>query len=138
MWGPVGKYPWGEVSQAGLGQGTGKKGATSSLSVTSKSLSMKVVAGQAALALPHTFLCLPATTDYDECQDKACENGECVNTEGSFHCFCSPPLTLDFSRQRCLNSTSSMGQWAWEGGAAGAWTWTGHSPASVSAARGPA
>lgn len=40
----------------------------------------------------------------------ACENGECVNTEGSFHCFCSPPLTLDLSQQRCVNSTGSMGQ----------------------------
>lgn len=40
----------------------------------------------------------------------ACENGECVNTEGSFHCFCSPPLTLDVSQQRCVNSTGSTGQ----------------------------
>lgn len=63
---------------------------------------------------------LPATTDHDECQDMACENGECVNTEGSFHCFCSPPLTLDLSQQRCVNSTSGMGQWAWGGRAAGA------------------
>lgn len=38
----------------------------------------------------------------------ACENGECVNTEGSFHCFCSPPLTLDLSQQRCVNSTSAI------------------------------
>lgn len=43
----------------------------------------------------------------------ACENGECVNTEGSFHCFCSPPLTLDLSQQRCVNSTSGVGQWGW-------------------------
>ncbi|KAB1277854.1 Latent-transforming growth factor beta-binding protein 2 [Camelus dromedarius] len=47
-------------------------------------------------------------TDHDECQDMACEDGECVNTEGSFHCFCSPPLTLDLSQQRCVNSTSGM------------------------------
>ncbi|KAJ8793819.1 hypothetical protein J1605_019240 [Eschrichtius robustus] len=45
-------------------------------------------------------------TDHDECQDMACENGGCMNTEGSFHCFCSPPLTLDLSQQRCVNSTS--------------------------------
>lgn len=54
--------------------------------------------------------CLP---DHDECQDMVCENGECVNTEGSFHCFCSPPLTLDLSQQRCVNSTSGVGQWGW-------------------------
>lgn len=103
----------------GWGQERGKQGATSPLSVTSKSLCLKVVRGQAVLALPHMFLRLPAPTDHDECQDMACENGECVNTEGSFHCFCSPPLTLDLSQQRCVNSTSGMGQWAWGGGAAG-------------------
>lgn len=50
----------------------------------------------------------------------ACENGECVNTEGSFHCFCSPPLTLDLSHQRCINSTNGMGQWTWGSGATAA------------------
>ncbi|XP_051052294.1 latent-transforming growth factor beta-binding protein 2 isoform X3 [Phodopus roborovskii] len=45
--------------------------------------------------------------DHNECQDMACENGECVNTEGSFQCLCSTPLILDFSGQRCVNSTSS-------------------------------
>lgn len=117
------KYPWGGASQAGPGQGRGKQGATSSLSVTRKPSSVKVVLGQGALALPTCFSCLPATTDHDECQDMACENGECVNTKGSFHCFCSPPLTLDLSQQRCVNSTSSIGQWAWGSRAAGGITW---------------
>lgn len=71
---------------------------------------MKPVCGQAAFLPPHASPDLSATTDHDECQDMACEDGECVNTEGSFHCFCSPPLTLDLSQQRCVNSTSSTGQ----------------------------
>lgn len=115
----MGKHPWGGASQAALGRGRGKQGATSSLSVTRKPSSGKVVCGQGALALPTCSSCLPATTDHDECQDMACENGECVNTKGSFHCFCSPPLTLDLSQQRCVNSTSSTGQRAWGSGAAG-------------------
>lgn len=119
------KHPWGGASQAALGQGRGKQGATSSLSVTRKPSSGKVVCGQGALALPTCSSCLPATTDHDECQDMACENGECVNTKGSFHCFCSPPLTLDLSQQRCVNSTSSTGQRAWGRGVAGGITWAG-------------
>lgn len=103
--------PGEESPRLDLGQERCKQGATSPLSATSKSLSLKVVGGQATLAQPHTFLRLPASTDHDECQDMACENGECVNTEGSFHCFCSPPLTLDLSQQRCVNNTSGMGQW---------------------------
>lgn len=65
------------------------------------------------VANPLLHFPVSATTDHNECQDMACENGECVNTEGSFHCFCSPPLTLDFSGQRCMNSTSGMGEWPW-------------------------
>lgn len=50
------RHPWGGASQAGLDQGRrGKQGATSLLSVTSKP-STKMVQGQAALVLPHTFL----------------------------------------------------------------------------------
>lgn len=107
----------------GWGRGGGSRVFTSSLSVTRKPSSVKVAHGQGALALPTCSSCLPATTDHDECQDMACENGECVNTKGSFHCFCSPPLTLDLSQQRCINSTSSIGQWAWGSRAAGGITW---------------
>lgn len=67
--------------------------------------SVSIVDGHSGPAPP-----FPHTTDHNECQDLACENGECVNTEGSFHCFCSPPLTLDLSGQRCVNSTGSAGE----------------------------
>lgn len=72
---------------------------------------------------------VPDATDHNECQDLACENGECVNTDGSFHCFCILPLVLDLSGQRCVNSTSSSSgeETGWRGvggGVArgGAWT----------------
>ena len=68
----------------------------------------------------------------------ACENGECVNTEGSFHCFCSPPLTLDLSQQRCVNSTSGVGPWGWGwGGQQGEQTGAGEAHVPC-APRGPA
>lgn len=65
---------------------------------------------------------VPDATDHNECQDLACENGVCVNTDGSFHCFCSPPLVLDLSGQRCVNSTSSSSgeETGWRGGG---WGW---------------
>lgn len=50
--------------------------------------------------------------DFDECQfGNTCENGACVNTAGSFNCFCSPPLVLDDSQRHCisLNSTEGAG-----------------------------
>lgn len=134
------RHPWGGASQADLGQGRGRQGATSSSSVTGKPPSIKVVCGQVPWHCPTCSSRLPATADHDECQDMACENGECVNTEGSFHCFCSPPLTLDLSQQRCVNSTSAIGQWAWDGRAVrGVDLGWGCSCASVPCAtRGPA
>lgn len=48
--------------------------------------------------------------DYDECGfGNACEDGECVNTAGSFNCFCSPPLVLDSTRQRCIGFNATEG-----------------------------
>lgn len=48
--------------------------------------------------------------DYDECESgNACENGACVNTAGSFNCFCSPPLVLDSSQQRCVSLNATEG-----------------------------
>lgn len=48
--------------------------------------------------------------DYDECGlEVACENGVCVNTAGSFNCFCSPPLVLDATRQRCVSTNNTEG-----------------------------
>ncbi|CDR09369.1 unnamed protein product [Oncorhynchus mykiss] len=46
-------------------------------------------------------VCVP---DYDEClTEKECVDGVCVNTAGSFDCFCSPPLVLDTTRRRCVS-----------------------------------
>lgn len=39
----------------------------------------------------------------------ACENGVCVNTAGSFNCFCSPPLVLDATRRRCVSTNNTEG-----------------------------
>uniref|UniRef100_A0A3Q1GGJ8 Latent transforming growth factor beta binding protein 2 n=1 Tax=Acanthochromis polyacanthus TaxID=80966 RepID=A0A3Q1GGJ8_9TELE len=59
---------------------------------------LECVADQCLCVSPvHLFL------DYDECEFRnSCENGECVNTPGSFNCFCSPPLVLDSTRRRCI------------------------------------
>lgn len=48
--------------------------------------------------------------DYDECAfGNACEDGVCVNTAGSFNCFCSPPLVLDTTRRRCIGLNTTEG-----------------------------
>lgn len=39
----------------------------------------------------------------------ACENGVCINTAGSFNCFCSPPLVLDATRRRCVSTNNTEG-----------------------------
>lgn len=55
---------------------------------------------------------LHASLDNDECADEepACEGGRCVNTIGSYHCTCEPPLVLDGSRRRCVsNESQSLG-----------------------------
>lgn len=50
------------------------------------------------------------SSDYDECGlGNACEDGECVNTAGSFNCFCSPPLVLDSTRRRCISLNTTEG-----------------------------
>lgn len=55
---------------------------------------------------------LHGSLDNDECADEepACEGGRCVNTIGSYHCTCEPPLVLDGSRRRCVsNESQSLG-----------------------------
>lgn len=53
---------------------------------------------------------LTVCSDYDECGlGVACENGVCVNTAGSFNCFCSPPLVLDATRRRCVGTNNTEG-----------------------------
>ena len=55
---------------------------------------------------------LRASLDNDECADEepACEGGSCVNTIGSYHCTCEPPLVLDGSGRRCVsNESQSLG-----------------------------
>lgn len=39
-----------------------------------------------------------------------CINGECLNTDGSYHCFCSLPLVLDATGNRCVNLSSRAGE----------------------------
>lgn len=132
----LGRRPWGDWAAAGVGVGSRVY-----LLIISykKTASPDTFLGTAPTLLPPS--CHP---DHDECQDMACENGECVNTEGSFHCFCSPPLTLDLSQQRCVNSTSGLGQWAgrgWGQGPRGGWVdlgWRGSQASVLCATRGPA
>lgn len=46
----------------------------------------------------------------DECQDpNSCIDGQCVNTEGSYNCFCTHPMVLDASEKRCIRPTESHG-----------------------------
>ena len=52
-------------------------------------------------------LCRPvsvALTDINECtMHGVCQNGECLNTQGSFRCTCKAGYTLD--RTRCVGKT---------------------------------
>uniref|UniRef100_A0A8C3G3N0 TB domain-containing protein n=1 Tax=Cyclopterus lumpus TaxID=8103 RepID=A0A8C3G3N0_CYCLU len=55
------------------------------------------------LGCPYNWSPMSHASDYDECGfGNACEDGECVNTAGSFNCFCSPPLVLDSTHQQTL------------------------------------
>ncbi len=63
----------------------------------------------AVLSVCHLFVIV--FEDYDECGfGNACENGVCVNTAGSFDCFCSPPLVLDGTRRRCITVNTTEGE----------------------------
>lgn len=42
--------------------------------------------------------------DVDECKHMSslCENGECVNNDGSYRCKCKMGFKLDASRKKCV------------------------------------
>ncbi|KAL8169175.1 UNVERIFIED_CONTAM: hypothetical protein K2H54_039311, partial [Gekko kuhli] len=55
-----------------------------------------------------THPCPVMGSDLDECENEdTCANGKCLNTAGSYHCFCSLPLVLDATRNRCINMSNS-------------------------------
>lgn len=41
--------------------------------------------------------------DIDECQDESrCVRGQCLNTDGSYMCFCTSPMVLDPAGSHCI------------------------------------
>lgn len=49
--------------------------------------------------------------DIDECLDPSnCIDGQCINTDGSYNCFCIYPLALDSSGKRCIQSPHTVEQ----------------------------
>uniref|UniRef100_A0A8C4ZKS2 Latent-transforming growth factor beta-binding protein 4 n=1 Tax=Gadus morhua TaxID=8049 RepID=A0A8C4ZKS2_GADMO len=46
---------------------------------------------------------------FDPTMGDTCVHGVCVNTAGSFNCFCSPPLVLDGSGRRCIGLNATEG-----------------------------
>lgn len=56
-----------------------------------------------------------SSEDIDECQDpNSCIDGQCINTEGSYNCFCTHPMVLDASEKRCIRPTESHGTFGCE------------------------
>lgn len=50
------------------------------------------------------LVCLSrGSVDVNECLDESvCDGGECLNTDGSFNCFCRPPMVLSPKSNRCV------------------------------------
>lgn len=51
-----------------------------------------------------SFLFISCCTDIDECKvmPNLCSNGQCVNTMGTFRCFCKVGYTTDISGTACV------------------------------------
>uniref|UniRef100_A0A8B9GK13 Latent-transforming growth factor beta-binding protein 4 n=1 Tax=Amazona collaria TaxID=241587 RepID=A0A8B9GK13_9PSIT len=57
------------------------------------------------------FCCQHLVFDTDECQDpNSCIDGQCINTEGSYNCFCTHPMVLDSTENDDLILSSSPEQ----------------------------
>ena len=46
--------------------------------------------------------------DINECLMNPCENGECVNTDGSYRCVCRPGYTLDITGKKCIGKLGNV------------------------------
>lgn len=50
-------------------------------------------------------------SDINECLDETvCAGGQCLNTDGSYICFCTHPMVLDPSRNHCVLMPESHGE----------------------------
>lgn len=53
-------------------------------------------------------------TDINECLDEnLCVGGQCLNTDGSYMCFCTHPMVLDPNRSRCVLVPEVAGKFEW-------------------------
>uniref|UniRef100_A0A8C2GKQ6 Fibrillin 2a n=1 Tax=Cyprinus carpio TaxID=7962 RepID=A0A8C2GKQ6_CYPCA len=53
----------------------------------------------------HTAVCFSAVSDVDECLQNGllCQNGRCLNTEGSFQCICNAGFKLTPDGKNCMD-----------------------------------
>lgn len=58
----------------------------------------------AGIVFPFTVPdCTLCPADIDECLDEsACAGGQCLNTDGSYMCFCTHPMSLDPTSNSCV------------------------------------
>lgn len=62
-----------------------------------------------ALRVCISLLCFFFLTDLDECvaNGRICNNGRCVNTEGSFHCVCNAGFEISQDGKNCQGLSGS-------------------------------